>query len=152
MPRRISDTDPGSDVTLIVGPVPADTDVEVEVAYRVGDGRYSPWSAAETVDTSTAGLAPSTVTDFAVTAGVGEATIDWRNPTSANFAYVQIYRSDTADFGDAAQVGSDIYGALGAIMQAVDTVAADDYWYWIRPYSSNDVAGELSGPIAVTVT
>lgn len=149
---KFADTDPGSDVTLIVGPVPADTDVEVEVSYQVGDGRYSPWSAAESVDTTTAGLAPAAVSDFAVTAGVGEATIDWRNPTSTNFAYVQIYRSDTADFGDAAQVGSDIYGALGAVMQAVDTVAADDYWYWVRPYSSNDVAGELSGPIAVTVT
>lgn len=149
---KFADTDPGSAVTLIVGPVPADTDVEIEVAYQVGDGRYSPWSNSATVDTSTAGVAPSDVTEFAVTAGVGEATIDWRNPTSSNFAYVRVYRSDTNDFNDAVQVGADIYGALGAIMQAVDTVVADDYWYWIRPYSSSDVAGTLSGPEAVTVT
>lgn len=149
---EFSDTDPGSDVTLVVGPVPANTDVEVEVAYVVGDGRYSPWSAAATVDTSTAGLAPGAVTEFDVTPGAGEATIDWRNPTSANFSYVKVYRSTTAVFADAAQVGGDIFGALGAVMQAVDTVAADDYWYWIRPYSGADVAGELTGPIAAVVT
>lgn len=42
-----SDTSPG--VALMVGPVPAGQDIEVEIAYRVGDGRTSPWSALDTV-------------------------------------------------------------------------------------------------------
>ncbi|BEV00065.1 hypothetical protein [Novosphingobium olei] len=44
-----SDTDPGTPVSLQVGPVPSGETIEVEVAYRVGDGRLSPWSASATV-------------------------------------------------------------------------------------------------------
>jgi hypothetical protein len=46
-----SDTDAGSPVALRVGPVTPGATIEVEVAYRVGDGRLSPWSAAATVST-----------------------------------------------------------------------------------------------------
>lgn len=40
-----SDIDPGATVSLRVGSVSTGDDIEVEVAYRVGDGRISPWSA-----------------------------------------------------------------------------------------------------------
>lgn len=149
---EFADTADGSAVTLLAGPVPSETDVEAQVAYRVGDGRYSPWSNATAVDTSTANLAPGTVTDHAVTGGAGEATSTWRNPTTANFGYVKLYRGPDGDFANAAQIGTDITGALGAVMQAVDTVGAGDYWYWVRSYSQNDVAGALVGPVQVTVT
>lgn len=42
-----TDTAAGSAVALRVGPVSSDVTVEVEVAYRVSDGRLSPWSAAD---------------------------------------------------------------------------------------------------------
>ena len=47
-----TDTDPGTPVALITGPVASNTDIEVEIAYSTGDGRVSPWSATETVDTT----------------------------------------------------------------------------------------------------
>jgi len=45
------DTDPGPAVILETDFVTIDTDVEVQVAYKVGDGRISEWSAAATVVT-----------------------------------------------------------------------------------------------------
>lgn len=41
-----TDTAAGAAVSLLVGPVPTDTDLEIQVAYQIGDGRYSAWSAA----------------------------------------------------------------------------------------------------------
>lgn len=38
------DTDPASPVALLTGFVPVGVDVEVQIAYEVGDGRRSPWS------------------------------------------------------------------------------------------------------------
>lgn len=47
-----ADTAPGVPVALITGPVASNADIEVEIAYQIGDGRVSPWSATETVDTT----------------------------------------------------------------------------------------------------
>src|SRR5690606_12894015 len=47
-----SDIASGSAVTLVSGAVPINAMIEVEVAYQVGDGRVSPWSETETVDTT----------------------------------------------------------------------------------------------------
>lgn len=46
-----SDTDSGSPVALRVGPVTTDVTIEVEVAYQVGDGRISDWSALASIAT-----------------------------------------------------------------------------------------------------
>lgn len=50
--RQYSDADPGPGVSLVTDYVPYGTTVQVEVAYGTGDGRTSPWSAPEDVDTS----------------------------------------------------------------------------------------------------
>lgn len=44
-----SDIDAGSTVTLRIGPVSIGANIEIEVAYRVGDGRISPWSTPDVV-------------------------------------------------------------------------------------------------------
>jgi len=46
------DEDPTGGVTLTTEYVAYGADVDVEIAYSIGDGRVSPWSATETVDTS----------------------------------------------------------------------------------------------------
>jgi hypothetical protein len=46
------DTDPGTGVTLVTDLVPTGESIEVQVAYQVGDGRVSPWSATEEIDTT----------------------------------------------------------------------------------------------------
>jgi len=48
---EFTDVAPGATVELLVGPVPVDSDLEIQVAYRVGDGRFSPWSDAFEVPT-----------------------------------------------------------------------------------------------------
>lgn len=48
-----TDVDPGASVTLETDFVPADSSVEVQVAYRIGDGRFSPWSIEVNVTTET---------------------------------------------------------------------------------------------------
>lgn len=50
--RSYTDADPGPGVSLVTDYVPYGTDVTVQVAYGTGDGRTSPWSASEDVDTS----------------------------------------------------------------------------------------------------
>jgi hypothetical protein len=47
-----TDTAPGVSVHLISGFVALATNVNVEVQYQVGDGRYSDWSTAAVVDTT----------------------------------------------------------------------------------------------------
>lgn len=50
--RENTDADPGPGVSLVTDYVPYGATVTVEVAYSVGDGRTSPWSDPEDVDTS----------------------------------------------------------------------------------------------------
>jgi len=147
-----SDTDPASPVALRVGPVPVDAEVEVEVAYQVGDGRISAWSPAESISTSTTTSPPSDVADFAAADGTGSSVVSWRNPVSTNFGYVRLYRGTTALFGSASQIGGDITGGLGESKTYTDTVGAGLWYYWVRPYSTGGIAGDLEGPDTAVVS
>lgn len=149
---KFADTDPGSTVTLVAGPVPGDTSIDVQVAYQVGDGRYSPWSNSATVNTSTAALPPAAPSDVAASGDVGEATVSWRNPNSSNFAYAKVWRNTANDFGTATDASGELPGGLGQLQEFVDTVAADDYWYWVVAYNADDVASPEAGPATATVT
>lgn len=152
-PDEVSgDTDPGTAVSLQTGYVAADSLIEIEVAYLTGDGRFSDWSPAETVSTSTASLAPDLVTALGATGAAGSATITWRNSTTSNFAFVRLYRGTTTSFGAATQIGGDRVGGLGEVMSVTDTVAAGTYRYWVRPYSTAGVAASPTGPETATVT
>ncbi|MFK4794675.1 hypothetical protein [Sphingobium sp. ZW T5_29] len=50
--QQTTDTDPGTPVALITPVVPVNAEIDVQVAYGVGDGRTSSWSTTETVDTT----------------------------------------------------------------------------------------------------
>jgi len=68
--REYSDTDPGASVLLETELVPNGLNIEVQVAYQVGDGRISEWSTSATVATgnirfdSTTGTFDSTTATF----------------------------------------------------------------------------------------
>lgn len=47
--HEYSDTAPGSAVLLVTDILNPTGDIEIQVAYQVGDGRFSPWSETETV-------------------------------------------------------------------------------------------------------
>lgn len=145
--REYTDIDPGTTVELATEFVPANTSVEVEAAYSVGDGRTSPWSTSAIVDTSTANLPPQQVTELAATGGTGTASITYRNPTSTNFGYARIYRGTTTVFADAVQVGPDQAGGLGASVSYTDTVAAGTYRYWVRTFNPTGAGGTPRGPV-----
>lgn len=148
-----SDADPGSAVELVVGLVPVNALIEVQVAYQVGDGRVSPWSATETVDTTTAGLAPAAPTELAATGDVGEAEIVWRNPSSSNLSYVKLFRSTTDDFGTASDISGELVGGLGQVMTVTDdSLAPDTYYYWVRAYNAADVPSTAAGSVSAVVT
>lgn len=147
-----SDADPGAAVTLATGYLSPDADIEIQVAYQTGDGRFSDWSATETISTDTSVLAPAPATNLSAADGTGSSVVTWRNPSSANFSYVKLYRGTTTTFGDAAQIGGNIAGGLGEVMVVTDTVAAGTYYYWVRAYSAANVGATPTGPDSAVVS
>ncbi len=147
-----SDTGSGASVTLISGLVPTEKTLEFQVSYQTGDGRFSEWSAAEEVDTSTAAIAPNPVTNLAANGAAGEAEISGRNPTSENFAYVRIYRATTTNFADAVDVGEPTEKGLGQTFVFTDTVAAGTYQYWARSFNAGGIGATPTGPDEAVVS
>ncbi|MFT4056296.1 MAG: hypothetical protein QM681_17465 [Novosphingobium sp.] len=151
--QEYSDIDPGPAALLVTSVVPVDIAVDVAVAYSTGDGRVSAWSAASTVSTSTASLAPGPVTEEAATGSAGQASITWRNPTSLNWRAVRLYRNTAASFGTATQVNGEFLGALGDDMVYDDTpLTAGTYYFWLVSVSQSNVTGApvATGPVTVT--
>jgi hypothetical protein len=149
--RTYTDLDPGPSVSIITEFVATDADIEVETAYQVGDGRFSPRSATSTVNTSTASLAPDAPAGLSATGFAGSASIDWTNSTS-NFSYSRVYRGTTSSFGSAALISGDLAGGAGSTQGYTDTVAAGTYFWWVRAYSAAGAASSLSGPVSATVS
>ncbi|WP_313230145.1 hypothetical protein [Sphingobium yanoikuyae] len=153
--QEYSDIDPGASAVLLTNLVPTDLAIDVEVAYGVGDGRISPWSALWTVSTSTSGLAPGPVTDDTVTSPVaGQATITWRDPTSSNYSATRLYRNTTNSFGTASQVSGDMLGSLGATQVYDDTglITGTTQHYWLVTVSQSGVAGSPTYVGSVVIT
>jgi hypothetical protein len=50
--REYADADPGPGVSFLTEFVPIATNINVQVAYSVGDGRLSPWSDSSVVNTT----------------------------------------------------------------------------------------------------
>lgn len=151
--QTYSDIDGSASVTLVVGLVPLNSSIDVAVAYQVGDGRVSDWSATETVDTSTAGLAPGQVTEVAISSpATGQATIAWREPTTTNYYATKLFRNTSNSFGTATQVGADMLGSLGESQVYDDTgLSAGTYYYWLQTVSVSAVEGSPVATGAVTV-
>jgi hypothetical protein len=148
-----SDIDPGANVELLTGTVPQASGLDIEVAYEVGDGRISPWSDTETVNTSPQFFAPPAPSDVSAQDGVGEASLTWRNPTSDRLSFVRVYRSVTGQFEDAAQISGDIVGGLGQVMSLDDEgLSPGEYWYWVRAFNSFSIGSSPAGPAEATVT
>ncbi len=148
-----TDEDPGTSVVLVTGFVTADATLDVQVAYLTGGGARSDWSTTDTVSTSTASVAPGPVTEFAAANGVGESVITGRAPTTANLAYVRLFRNTSTDFGTATQVGGDLTPALGATFTYTNTgLSAGTYYFWAVAYNAGAVASTLAGPDAAVIT
>lgn len=64
--QEYTDIDPGASVQLVTGFVPTGQTIEVEAAYKTGDGRISDYSDAFTVDSSTDTTPPDAATSITV--------------------------------------------------------------------------------------
>lgn len=147
------DIDPGASVTLVTSVVPLNTSIDVAVSYKQGDGRTSDWSTTSTVSTSTAGLAPGPTTNVSATGGVGQVTVNWRNPGSTNYSYTRNYRTPGNTFTSAtALTPDDAAGALAVRSATYSGLGAGSYYIWSRSFSASGVGATptLAGMVVVT--
>lgn len=138
--QQYGDIDPGPLAVLLTNLVPLDVAIEVEVAYGVGDGRISPWSALVAVSTSTADLAPGQTTDMSATGGAGSITSMYRNPSSPNFGFTRNYYGATNVFSAATALApDDIAGTLAVRSVTYTGIAPGSYYVWSRAFSASGV-------------
>ena len=92
-------------------------------------------SKGETVDLTV----PIAVINLTANGAYSSITLTWETPKNKNFGYNAVYRSETDDFGTAAQVGSttgDVYtDYVGNGIKA---------YYWVRTISKYTVEGSVS--------
>ena len=149
--QEYSDIDPGPSAVLLTSLVALDVAIDVQVAYSVGDGRVSPWSALESVSTSTAGLAPSPPTGVSGTGGTLEADIDWTNSASTNLAYSRVYRNSTNSYSGSTLVSGDLASASGAAQSFRDEPAAGGWYYFVVSFNASGTGSSPVGTGLVTV-
>lgn len=152
--QSYSDAQEGAGVLLVSALLPVNDSIDLQAAYSIGDGRVSPWSATETVSTSTENLAPAPVTDVSATGGAGEITANWRNPGSGNYSYTRVYAGTSASFGSAsALTPDDAAGTLAYRSRAFSGIGAGTYHVWVEAFSGSDIgAGPVKATGTVTVT
>lgn len=149
--QEYSDIDPGPSAVLLTSLVALDVAIDVQVAYSVGDGRVSPWSALESVSTSTAGLAPSPPTGVSGVGGTLEADIDWTNAASTNLAYSRVYRNTANSYSGSTLVSGDLGSAPGAAQSFRDEPSAGGWYYFVRGFNASGTGSSPVGTGLVTV-
>lgn len=128
------------------------TAYDVQIRALTIGYRASAWSASATI-TPTATATLGAPTALSATGAAGQADASFAMPTSASLAYARLYRTTTASFSGAVQVGSDITAAPGALVSRTDSgLAAGTYYYWARAFDGSGGASALTGPVAATVT
>lgn len=134
------------------GPVSSGVEYEVRVRARTFTGRSGNWSPVATI-TPIAGVFLGAPTSLAASGGSGLADISFSMPTSSALDYARLFGSDTSDFGDAVQVGSDITGAPGTQVTRQETgLSAGTRYYWAQAFDSDDNGSGVTGPVAATIT
>lgn len=149
--QETADTDPGTPVALSLAIVPVNSSVDVQVAYRVGDGRVSDWSATETVDTSSASVPPSQITDLSSGGDSSGAAVEWRNSASSNFGFTRLYRGTTMVFADAVFV-QEFGGGPGQLQHFTEDPGPGTFYYWVRAFNTSGTPAPPAGPTAAVVT
>lgn len=87
---------------------------------------------------------PDQVSEVTLTSpAIGQATIAWRDPTSANYNATRLYRNASNSFGTATKVNGDMLGSLGGTRVFDDTgLTAGTYHYWLVTVSDEGLAGD----------
>lgn len=139
--QRFTDPSPsGGYIILATQTVPADTDVDVQVAFRASDGDIGNYTPTETVFTAADPTPPPSVTNVSVTTGVaGEATINWRAPNSGNYAFAKVYWNIVDNPATAAYNAPAEAGAGNSNYSRTITLSAGTYYAWISSVNRSGV-------------
>lgn len=114
-------------------------------------GAPSSWTATSTVVMTADATPPSAPTALSSSHAGAVATVQWTNPTSANFYATKIYRASSNSFAAASVVGV-YYGGNGLTKTHQGTLSAGTYYWWAVAVNASGVASSATGPTTQTIT
>lgn len=114
--------------------------------------REGAWTTPITITAIADTTAPGVVTGVSRTGGVGQVTINWTAPNSANYYAANIYRNTTNNLGTATLVRTEFGGPSNADSWINTGLAAGTYYYWLRSRNPSGVeaAAVATGSVIVT--
>jgi hypothetical protein len=142
----------GGFITLVTDIVPADSALEVEAAFVSSSGKYSDWSPAEDIFSTSDPNPPDVVTAVTAMGGHGSAAFSWTAPNSANYSGSRLYWNTVNTFSTASAISPPEYGAPGATDSRTITLTAGDKYGWVVAINRSGVsaAAVATGPFTVT--
>jgi hypothetical protein len=148
---------PGADpsggyINLNTNTVPVDQELDVQVAFKAANGKYSNWSVTESVTSTADPTPPGVVTSPSATGGVGTATFNWTAPNSSNYAGAKIYWNTVDNFGTASYAGPPEYGASSSADSTSRSFVAGTYYGWIVSINHSGIEGTAAATGTFTVT
>ncbi|MDX0555531.1 hypothetical protein GOL37_27295 [Sinorhizobium medicae] len=148
---------PGADpsggyINLNTNTVPVDQELQVQVAFKASNGKYSNWSVTEEVTSTADPTPPGVVTSPSAVGGVGAATFNWNAPNSSNYAGAKIYWNTVNNFGTASYAGPPEYGASSSADSTSRSFAAGTYYGWIVSINHSGIEGASAATGTFTVT
>lgn len=148
--QRFTDPTPaGGYITLTTQTVPADTDIDVEVAFRASDGDIGNYTPTETVFAAADPTPPPAVTNVSVITGVpGQATINWRAPNSSRYDSAKVRWNTVNDKTTATYNAPAESGSANGNYSRTITLAAGTYYAWISSVNSSGVEQDIANWVA----
>lgn len=136
-------TDPtpsGGYITLTTQTVPADTDIDVEVAFRASDGDIGNYTPTEKVFAAADPTPPPAVTNVSVITGVaGQVTINWRAPNSSRYDAAKVRWNAVDDRATATYNAPAESGAANGNYSRTITLSPGTYYGWISSVNHSGV-------------
>lgn len=143
----------GGYLKISTGNVPSDEELDVQAAFITAKGKYSDWSATETIVAVANPTAPPIVTNISTTTGIpGEVTVNWKAPNSSLYAGAKVYYN-TVNNSSSASVDSPVEsGAANGSYSRTISLSAGTYYAWIASVNASGIEGTrtATGSFAVT--
>lgn len=138
-------TPSGGYITLTTQTVPADTDIDVEVAFRASDGDIGNYTPTETVFAAADPTPPAAVTSVSVITGVaGQVTINWTAPNSSNYDAAKVRWNTVNDKTTSTYNAPAESGSANGNYSRTITLAAGTYYAWISSVNRSGVEQDIA--------
>ncbi|HBF30868.1 hypothetical protein [Rhizobium sp.] len=133
--------------------VPSNTTLEVQAVWFTAAGKYSDYSATDTVFTTADPTAPNSVSVTSVMTGVpGEVTIRWTAPNSTNYAGAKVYWNTVNNPSTATFNSPQEYGTPNSSYSRTITLSAGTYYGWVSSVNASGVEGTKTATGVFTVS